>query len=131
MRRRASRFASSSVAPPKTWTERSSVPTVPISPRLVGIISVLVWDLATGGLVTLEGPAKLTARGVRFSPDGKKLVCMYRPDDDAPLKDSPRSMRIWDLVKRQAVVTIDRLPYGMAARSFFSRRQTPGHRRPV
>jgi len=76
--------------------------------------TVLVWDLATGGFATLEGPATQTARGVRFSPDGKRLVCVYRPDDDDPLKNSPRSIWIWDLLKRQAVVTIDRLPYGIA-----------------
>ncbi len=79
--------------------------------------TVRVWDLATGGLVTLEGPANSIARGVLFSPDGERLVCTYRPDGDAPLKDSPRSMRIWDLDKREAV-TIDRVPYGMAAGSF-------------
>ena len=36
------------------------------------------------------------------------------------LKDSPRSIRIWDLVKRQAVVTIDRLPTGPALVPSFS-----------
>ena len=72
---------------------------------------VLVCDLATGELVTLEGPAKQTAHGVAFSPDGKRLACAYSPDVDARMKDSQRSIRIWDLATRQAVVTIDRLPY--------------------
>ena len=80
--------------------------------------TVLVWDLATGGLVTLEGPAKLTARDVDFSPDGKRLVCVYRPIDDIRLKDSPLSIRIWDLVTRQAIVTIDRLPTGVRTPTF-------------
>ena len=80
--------------------------------------TVLVWDLATGGLVTLEGPATQRARGVGFSPDGKRLVCAYRPDDDGPAKDSPRSIRIWDLVTRRAVVSIDRPPYVMSAPAF-------------
>ena len=91
--------------------------------------TVLVWDLATGGLVTLEGPATQIARGVGFSPDGKRLVCTYSPDDDDPIKDSPRSIRIWDLATRQAVVTIDRLPYAMRP-VLQPGRQTPGRRRP-
>jgi WD40 repeat protein/serine/threonine protein kinase len=83
-----------------------------------GSPTVLVWDLATGGLVTLEGPATLRAHGVGFSPDGKRLVCAYRPDDDGPAKGSPRSIRIWDLVTRRAVVTIDRHPYTMTVAPF-------------
>ncbi len=73
--------------------------------------TILVWDLATGGLVTLEGPANQTARGVAFSPDGKRLAYTCNPDVDARLKGSQRSIRIWDLATRQAVVTIDQLPY--------------------
>ena len=80
--------------------------------------SVLVRDLATGGLVTLEGPARQTAYVVAFSPDGKRLACKYSPGDDAPMKDSSRSIRIWDLATRQAVVTIDRLPYLMVGSCF-------------
>ena len=52
-----------------------------------------------------------------FSPDGKRLACKYRPDDDAPLKDSS-SLRIWDLATRQAVVTIDRFRNGMRVAAF-------------
>ena len=64
----------------------------------LGITMVLVWDLATGGLVTLEGPAKADRPLVLiFSPDGKRLACRYRPADDDSIKDSPRSIRIWDL----------------------------------
>jgi WD40 repeat protein len=82
--------------------------------------TVLVWDMATGGLVTLEGPRKTTFRSLAFSPDGKRLACVYHPDDDdwLKLKHSPCSIRIWDLVTRQAVVQIDRLPYGIATPSF-------------
>ena len=121
MQRPASRFASSLMASPTTWTERSSAPTR--LPRLAatrgsGSSTALVWDLATGGLVTLEGPATQKAGGVGFSPDGKRLVCAYRPEDDGPAKDSPRSIRIWDLVRRRAVVSIDRPPYVMSAPAF-------------
>ena len=91
--------------------------------------TVLVWDLATGGLVTLEGPATQRALGVGFSPDGKRLVCTYSPADDAPLKDSPRSIRIWDLATRQAVVTIDRLPLRDVVAGVQPGRQTPGRQR--
>jgi WD40 repeat protein len=80
--------------------------------------TVLVWDLATGGLVTLEGPATHVARTVCFSPDGKRLLYEYRPNNDAPLKDAPRSVWIWDLPRRQAVVTIDRISYGEFAQCF-------------
>jgi WD40 repeat protein len=73
--------------------------------------TVLVWDLATGELVTLEGPEKHTASRVAFSPNGKRLVCRYRLDDDAPAKDPSGSIRIWDLPTHQAVVTIGRLSY--------------------
>ena len=82
--------------------------------------TILVWDLATGGLVTLEGPAKQTAGGVTFSPDGKRLACAYSPDVDARMKGSQRSIRIWELATRQAVVTIDRLPYLHLYRMSFS-----------
>ncbi len=79
--------------------------------------TVLVWDLATGGMITLEGLPTLTPIHEAFSPDGKRLACTYRPADDAPIKDSS-SIRIWDLATRQAVVTIDRLPYLMGRPSF-------------
>jgi WD40 repeat protein len=80
--------------------------------------TVLVWYLATGGFVTLAGPATQTARGVGFSPDGKRLACTYSPSDNDPMKDSPSSIRIWDLVEHRAIVIIDRLPLGMGAPSF-------------
>ena len=80
--------------------------------------TVLVWDLTSDGPVALEGPATLTARDVRFSPDGERLVCVYRPIDDIRLTDSPLSIRIWDLVTRQAIVTIDRLPNGVKTPTF-------------
>ena len=73
--------------------------------------AILVWDLATGGLVTLDGPETQIAYSIAFSLDGKRLVSMYRPHDDPPLNDSPRSIRIWDLATRQAVVTINGFSY--------------------
>ena len=80
--------------------------------------TVLVWALATGGLVTLEGPATETARFLAFSPDGKRLACTYGPDDDDPNQDPPRSIRIWDLARRRSLVTIDRLPSGVKTATF-------------
>ena len=65
-----------------------------------------------------------------FSPDGKRLACTYSPVDDDPIKDSSRSIRIWDLATRQAVVTIDRLPSrfgaGTSARTAGSWSPPPG-----
>ena len=78
----------------------------------MGNPTILVWHLATRGLVTLEGPAKHTAFGVAFSRDGKRLACNYAPDDDVRKNGSQRSIRIWDLATREAVATIDRVPSG-------------------
>jgi WD40 repeat protein len=80
--------------------------------------TILVWDLATGGLITLEGPPALRAHDVSFSPDGKRLACAYSRDDDDPARESPHSIRIWDLVTRRGVVTIDRLNEAMSAAAF-------------
>ena len=79
--------------------------------------TVLVWDLATGDPITLEGPADAIAYGVRFSPDGKRLVSPYRPATSS-IHDAPRSIRIWDLASRKPVVTLDRFPDGMRHASF-------------
>ena len=73
--------------------------------------AILVWDLGTGRLVTLDGTKTQIAYNIAFSPDGRRLVSMYRPRDDPSLNDSPRSIRIWDLAKRQAVVTINGFSY--------------------
>jgi WD40 repeat protein/serine/threonine protein kinase len=80
--------------------------------------TILVWDLATGRFITLEGPPALRAHDVSFSPDGKRLACAYSRDDDDPARESPHSIRIWDLVTRRAVVTIDRLNEVMSAAAF-------------
>jgi WD40 repeat protein len=80
--------------------------------------TILLWDLATGGLVTLEGPPTLRAHDLSFSPDGKRLACEYTGDDGDPASESARSIRIWDLVTRRAVVTIDRLNEGLSAAAF-------------
>ena len=80
--------------------------------------TVLVWDLATGGLVTLEGPADRIAYGVRFSPDGKRLVSLHRPE--AGPFGAPVSMRVWDLASRKPVLTIDRVPATPVSEASFS-----------
>jgi WD40 repeat protein len=72
--------------------------------------AIRVWDLVTDELVTLEGPAKYNAEGIRFSPDGMHLVSVHRPDN-SPM-DSLASIKIWDLSTRKAVLTLsDTLPY--------------------
>jgi WD40 repeat protein/serine/threonine protein kinase len=80
--------------------------------------TILVWDLATGGLVTLEGPPTLVAHELSFSPDSKRLACAYSGDDGDAARETPRSTRIWDLVTRRAVVTIDGQNEGMSAAAF-------------
>ena len=68
----------------------------------IGDHTIRLWDLATGGLVTLEGPADHVAYGVRFSPDSKRLVSFHRARD----AHSPHSMRIWDASSRRLIVTL-------------------------
>jgi WD40 repeat protein/serine/threonine protein kinase len=75
---------------------------------------VRVWDLATGERITLEGPAKHTAAGFSFSPDGARLLSVHYPDDDAPSGVGHRSIRIWDLAARKPVVALDRPPEHLA-----------------
>jgi eukaryotic-like serine/threonine-protein kinase len=70
--------------------------------------TVLVWDLATGGLVTLEGPADRVAYVVRFSPDGKRLVSLHHPEAGSPWVPGA-SMIVWDLASRKPVLTVDRV----------------------
>ena len=68
----------------------------------IGDHTILLWDLATGGLVTLEGPADHVAYGVRFSPDGKRLVSLHRAGES----HSPVSMRVWDASSRKLIMTL-------------------------
>jgi WD40 repeat protein/serine/threonine protein kinase len=70
--------------------------------------TVLVWDLATGGLVTLEGPAGRTALNVGFSPDGKRLLAIYRPGAPGSMAGSGLLL-VWDLASRKPVLTCDQL----------------------
>ncbi len=76
--------------------------------------TVLVWDLATGGLVTLEGPADRRAYDARFSPDGKRLVSLHRPEAGSPWAPVA-SMIVWDLASRKPVLTVDRVTATRAA----------------
>ena len=82
--------------------------------------TVLVCDLATGELVTLEGPAKQTAHGVTFSPDGKRLACGVQ----SGCRRSNEGLTALDPDlgpgHAQAVVTIDRLPFLHLYRMCFS-----------
>jgi WD40 repeat protein len=68
----------------------------------IGDHTILLWDLATGGLVTLEGPADHVAYIVRFSPDGKRLVSLHRAGEI----HSPVSMRVWDVSSRKLIMTL-------------------------
>jgi WD40 repeat protein/serine/threonine protein kinase len=79
--------------------------------------TILVWDLDTGGLVTLEGPANHVASGVRFSPDGKRLVSLHRTESVGS-KAGPVLMEIWDLASRKPVVTVKELPATLRPASF-------------
>jgi WD40 repeat protein/serine/threonine protein kinase len=66
--------------------------------------AIRVWDLATGGSVTLEGSPKHTAIALNFSADGKRLVSVHYPDDFP--RDAPGVINIWDLATRKADVTV-------------------------
>jgi WD40 repeat protein/serine/threonine protein kinase len=76
-----------------------------LAARRTGDHSILLWDLATGGFVTLEGPADHVAYGMRFSPDGKRLVSIHRAGETHL---APRfSMRIWDASSGKLINTVD------------------------
>jgi serine/threonine protein kinase len=77
---------------------------------------IRVWEFATGKLTLLEGPAKHIAAGIRFSPDGRCLISLYRPNDFPT--DSRISIRIWDLATRKAMVALNQLPHLMQEASF-------------
>ena len=81
--------------------------------------AVLLWDLATGRPVALEGPAKHVAFGVRFSPESKRLVSLYRSGELRPVGE-PVSMRVWDLASCKPVVTVDRVRAGHMSEATFS-----------
>ena len=71
----------------------------------IGDHTILLWDLATGGLVTLEGPADHVAYGVRFSPDGKRLVSLHRAGETS--SRPAFSMRVWDASSGKPIMTVD------------------------
>jgi WD40 repeat protein len=82
--------------------------------------TILLWDLATGGLVTLEGPADRVAHGVRFSPDGKRLVSLH--SEGGTHTFSPVSIRIWDVSTRKPTMTVSVGPLNEASFSPDGRR---------
>ena len=82
--------------------------------------TILLWDLATGGLVTLEGPADRVAYGVRFSPDGKRLVSLHRAGGSQTL--APVEMRIWVVSSRKLIKTVNVGPFSEASFSPDGRR---------
>jgi eukaryotic-like serine/threonine-protein kinase len=82
--------------------------------------TILLWDLATGGLVTLEGPADHVAYGVRFSPDGKRLVSLHRAG--GPHTHSLIPMLVWDASSRKPIMTVNVGPHSEASFSPDGRR---------
>jgi WD40 repeat protein len=82
--------------------------------------TILLWDLVTGGLVTLEGPADHVAYGARFSPDGKRLVSLHRAGESHPL--APVEMRVWDTSSRKLIKTVNVGPHSVASFSPDGRR---------
>jgi eukaryotic-like serine/threonine-protein kinase len=81
--------------------------------------TVLLWNVATGGVVTLEGPANHVASGVRFSPDGKRLVSLHRSGEHRSV-GATISMRIWDLAAHKCVRTFDRVHASPVSEASFS-----------
>jgi WD40 repeat protein len=81
---------------------------------------ILLWDLATGGLVTLEGPADHVAYGVGFSPDGKRLVSLHRSGGSHT--HVPVEMRVWDASSRKLIATVNVGPHSEASFSPDGRR---------
>jgi WD40 repeat protein len=71
--------------------------------------AIRVWDNTTGTLLTLQGPAKHTASGINFSPDGRRLVSRHLPESGSASELGVYSLRLWDLATRKAVVTLDQV----------------------
>ncbi len=67
---------------------------------------IRVWNVVTGDLLTLEGPAKATGSSIGFSADGKRLVSAQRLKG-ANLSVYPLQIRIWDFAARKPVVTLE------------------------
>ena len=82
--------------------------------------TILLWDLATGGLVTLEGPANHVASGVSISPDGKRLVSLHRAGGSHP--HAPVEMKVWDASSRKLIKTVNVDPHSVASFSPDGRR---------
>ena len=80
--------------------------------------SVRIVDRNSGESSALEGPAHQIAYDVSFSPDGGRLAATYSLEKMDPSGGPSDSIRIWDLARRAAVVTIDRLPIGTRKPSF-------------
>jgi eukaryotic-like serine/threonine-protein kinase len=69
------------------------------------------WDQIAGEPIVLATSEKRAAQGMRFSPDGRQLVAVSAGDPSA----ATCSVRVWDLVARRLVMTLDKVPTARGA----------------
>jgi eukaryotic-like serine/threonine-protein kinase len=69
------------------------------------------WDQISGEPIVLAGSGKRTAYRIRFSPDGRHLLAVSVGDAIAGMC----SVRVWDLVTRRVVMTLDDVPAARGA----------------
>jgi eukaryotic-like serine/threonine-protein kinase len=71
--------------------------------------AVVVWNIESGGFVTIERPHELTTSGIDFSADGKRVVVLHEPND-SNFASADRSIWIWEVATQKPVVSIESLP---------------------
>ncbi len=69
------------------------------------------WDQISGEPIVLTGSGKRTAYRIRFGPDGRHLLAVSAGDSIAGMC----SVRVWDLVARRCVMTLDDVPAARGA----------------
>jgi WD40 repeat protein len=73
-----------------------------------GTNGIQVWNLATRQRFDLKTLATKRTRAVGFSPDSKRLVSLFTPEDDS--RNHEDVVRVYDLATRDPVWTLDGLP---------------------
>jgi WD40 repeat protein len=69
------------------------------------------WDQISGEPIVLPESGKRSAYRIRFAPDGRHLVAVSAGDPIA----GTCSVRVWDLVTRRCVMTLDKVPTARGA----------------
>jgi WD40 repeat protein/serine/threonine protein kinase len=74
-----------------------------------GLKGIQVWNLATRQRFDLKTPAKKLALAVGFSPDSKRLVALFSPEDVSQNRQDV--VTVYDLATRDSVWTLNGIPF--------------------